>query len=130
MDHGLAQQLAVQTLGDDFGPGVLQALRRVEIRMCATEAELARFAGPLQAGTRGMFLGTPMHAADDLELDDEEAERIPPSGFIFLISANLADADDLRLTLYHEVGHALGLDESEVAALGLSHANRLTEGRF
>ena len=38
---------------------------------------------------------------------------------IVLNAAKLLTAEDVSLTLLHEVGHALGFDEYEVAALGL-----------
>jgi hypothetical protein len=40
-------------------------------------------------------------------------------GTIYLLARNLETPDDAKIALAHETGHALGLDEAEVAELGL-----------
>lgn len=83
-------------------------------------------------GVRGVFLGRQAATVDGAEIDealiDDAAALVPPRGFVFLVAENLADADDVRATLLHEIGHALGLDESQVAELGLSEPHRMHEG--
>jgi predicted Zn-dependent protease with MMP-like domain len=68
----------------------------------------------------GLFVGPTTH-----ELAEDWGAELPPS--IYLFQRNLEriarDRDELakeiRTTLFHEVGHLLGLDEDEVEALGL-----------
>jgi predicted Zn-dependent protease with MMP-like domain len=63
--------------------------------------------------SRGMYEGTfPSESDDELEI-----ER--PEGTIYLVADNLVDKADARTVLLHEMAHALGLDETEVAGLGL-----------
>jgi hypothetical protein len=62
---------------------------------------------------RGMYEGTFDGSTDD------EIEQEKPEGTIYLVADNLADKADARTVLLHEMAHALGLDEHEVAGLGL-----------
>jgi len=63
---------------------------------------------------RGMYLG------EYLEADGDDADDVEPlQGVMLLNASKLATFDDLLFTVLHEVGHALGYDEDEVAALGL-----------
>lgn len=62
---------------------------------------------------RGMYEGTFPSGSDD------EIEQERPEGTIYLVAANLTDKADARTVLLHEMAHALGLDETEVAGLGL-----------
>lgn len=64
---------------------------------------------------RAVFLGTPVDPGADL--DDEDTAG--PTGVIVLNAAMLRDEDDVLDTLLHEIGHALGYDEDEIAALEL-----------
>ncbi len=70
---------------------------------------------------KGLFLGEAMeHEDEDGEGDNTDTETVSlPEGFIILVASNLADEKEAALVLLHEVGHALGLDEAGVAALGL-----------
>lgn len=64
---------------------------------------------------RAVYLGTPLDPAGD----DEDLEVDGPTGTIVLNAAMLGDPEDVLYTLLHEMGHALGYDEDEIAALGL-----------
>jgi hypothetical protein len=93
------------------------ALAGVETRVVVTGAELASLGA--RADARGMFTGAQAVFGDGAEeADDPDAKR--PTGYIFLVAANLRHPGDVRLTWLHEVGHALGMDEAEVAELGLT----------
>ena len=50
---------------------------------------------------------------------DEDQPSDPPHGVIFLVATNITNKNEAMQVLMHEVGHALGLDEQEVAALDL-----------
>ena len=63
---------------------------------------------------RGVFLGTQATESADGEDGGATAE-----GSIVLNARNLATAEDVRDTLAHEIGHALGMSEEEVENLGL-----------
>lgn len=54
-----------------------------------------------------------------LEGDDDEAETPPPQGAIYINAVQHFTSDEVTRTLHHEIGHALGLSDDEVAALGL-----------
>lgn len=64
---------------------------------------------------RGLYLGTTARALD------VEGDAVPqlPYGAIVINCAAVADFDDVRDTLAHEMGHALGMSEEEVENLGL-----------
>ncbi|QDV06406.1 Possibl zinc metallo-peptidase [Planctomycetes bacterium Poly30] len=69
----------------------------------------------------GLFVGPTIH-----ELADAVSGELPPT--IYLFQRNLERmargpeelAIEIRVTLFHEIGHLLGLDEDEVAAMGLA----------
>lgn len=68
----------------------------------------------------GLFTGPDLH-----ELAEEQVAILPPT--IYLFQRNLERAtsevqplrEEIRVTLYHELGHLLGLDEEEVDSMGL-----------
>jgi predicted Zn-dependent protease with MMP-like domain len=68
----------------------------------------------------GLFVGPTLH-----ELAEERNGELPPT--IYLFKRNLERAatsreelfEEIRVTLFHEIGHLLRLDEDEVAAMGL-----------
>ncbi len=86
------------------------ALSQVQIQVLATPRE----SDPADA--RGCFEGT--QATPDLDME-EDGDEEPAVGTIYLFASNLPTTDLVHLTFAHEVGHALGLDEDEVAELGL-----------
>ncbi len=69
----------------------------------------------------GLFVGPNIH-----DLAEGASGELPPT--IYLFQRNLermaSSVEDLgveiRVTLFHEIGHLLGLDEDEVAAIGLA----------
>ena len=69
----------------------------------------------------GLFVGPTIH-----DLAEDFPAQLPPS--IYLFQRNLERmardeehlAEEIRVTLFHEIGHLLGLDESGVAELGLA----------
>jgi predicted Zn-dependent protease with MMP-like domain len=63
---------------------------------------------------RGLYLGT---VARPLDSGDEVPQL--PEGAIVINCQTVANAEDVRDTLAHEMGHALGLTEEEVENLGL-----------
>ncbi len=109
-----AADLAWDSLGDE----VQAALEHVEIVLAATydDPDLVTKGIGLPPDTRAVFIGDQAELADE---DDPGSEGTPAGGVIILVAAMLRDDDDVRLTLLHEVGHALGLDEDEVENLGL-----------
>ena len=65
---------------------------------------------------RGLYLGTTAKL-----YDDTSGGAVPPlaQGSIVLNAPALTDFLDVRNTLAHEIGHALGMSEAEVEDLGL-----------
>lgn len=69
----------------------------------------------------GLFVGPTIH-----DLAEGASAELPPS--IYLFQRNLermcTDSaklqEEIRITLFHEIGHLLGLDEDEVAGMGLA----------
>lgn len=73
---------------------------------------------PVQA--KGIWFGDSAEVVEAQENDGELSETIEyANGAIVLIVPNLLDTDEVDIVLLHEIGHALGLDEDEVEALGL-----------
>lgn len=80
----------------------------------------------LPADTKGIFIGEPMEVEDE----DGEGEHVIEEladGAIAIVASNLKDADEIVLVLLHEIGHALGLDEEGVKALGLGVSSTSSE---
>lgn len=67
---------------------------------------------------KGVFIGEPMEVEDGDGEDEHETVTLP-NGAIALIASNIKDPEEATLVLLHEIGHALGMDEEEVKALGL-----------
>ena len=84
-----------------------------ELKEAVKESGQERVAIP--RNFRAVYLGTPLAEA----ADDEDDEVDGPTGTIVLNAAMLRDPEDVLYTLLHEMGHALGYDEDEIAALGL-----------
>ncbi len=68
----------------------------------------------------GLFVGPTLH-----ELAEERSGELPPAIYLFKRNIERASGsreellEEIRITLFHEIGHLLGLDEDEVAAMGL-----------
>lgn len=68
----------------------------------------------------GLFTGPDIH-----ELAEDQTGTLPPTIYLFQRNLERASAEpqtlreEVRVTLYHELGHLLGLDEEEVDSLGL-----------
>lgn len=75
------------------------------------------FADELAATTKGCFLGAPMETEESEDGPDEIVAL--PEGSIILVAENFRDQEEVQLVVLHEVGHALGYDEDEIARLGL-----------
>lgn len=108
---------------------VTDQLEDVEILMYESpelaQADLDQLLEPVEgeplvipADCKGVFIGEPMEVEDSDDTEQEEVELLP-DGIIALIASNLATAEEVGLVLMHEMGHALGMDEDEVKALGL-----------
>ena len=74
---------------------------------------------------KGAFVGAPLETSRDAEdgkdvSADEQDGDLPPEGIILMVAANIANEDEAASILMHEVGHALGLDEDAVDAIGLN----------
>jgi predicted Zn-dependent protease with MMP-like domain len=66
---------------------------------------------------RGLYLGTTARALSSAAGDDVTPQL--PYGSIVLNCQAVEGLEDVRDTLAHEMGHALGLSEEEVENLGL-----------
>lgn len=73
---------------------------------------------PIPADCKGAFIGEQMESEDEDEESELETVALP-NGVIALIASNISDANEAIVILLHELGHALGMDEEEVKALGL-----------
>ena len=114
-----------QVVGEELPDEWADALAGITIHVAASRADVGVLrAAVAESGQkavriprdfRGLFMGTPVDPAADL--DDEETAG--PVGVVVLNAAMLESPDDVQDTLIHEFGHALGLDEDEIAALGL-----------
>ncbi|MCY2961294.1 MAG: metallopeptidase family protein [Planctomycetota bacterium] len=68
----------------------------------------------------GLFVGT-----SRLDAAEDSTAELPPRIFLFQRNLERASRDEaelveqIRTTLYHEIGHLLGFDEEGVAAMGL-----------
>ena len=75
----------------------------------------------IPADLLGLFVGPTLQ-----ELAEGRSAELPPTIYLFQRNLERAvhDRDELReqirITLFHEIGHLLGLDEDEVAAMGLA----------
>lgn len=121
----------VALAANDMDPKIREQLEDVEILICrdpahATEeiehayepAEGEAAHEPIPADCKGVFMGEPMEIEASDETEEDETIYYP-DGHIFLVASNIKDQDEAALVLMHEIGHALGLDEDEVKALGL-----------
>jgi predicted Zn-dependent protease with MMP-like domain len=111
--------------------GVAAAIENVTVHVARDRGDLevlraavrAAKIGPakIPANFRAVFMGVPLETrADEYDpdaVDDERPAKV--RGAIVLNASLLRDQEDVLYTLLHEIGHALGYSEDEVAALGL-----------
>jgi len=119
----------VEAFTAELPEAIGEALEHVKIYYLASAAELpadaieqcselgVRF-GPEEPG---MYLGTTIEGFDQ----DDSADADKPVGSVYLNAGQLPDEASVITVLLHEIGHALGLDEEEVADLGLSMDRKL-----
>ena len=122
-----AQWKFLQTIAESEIDTILQALptdlsteaRRVPVTFEARPGKALRADG-IEADTLGLFVGG---SFADFE---SGAALMPPQVFLFLQNIwELADGneeafrEELRTTFLHELGHYLGLDESDLEERGL-----------
>jgi len=68
----------------------------------------------------GLFVGPTLH-----EIAEQVSGEMPPAIYLFKRNIERASTnrdevfEEIRITLFHEIGHLLGLDEDEVAGMGL-----------
>lgn len=111
---------ALADLPAAFRPSV-EAARIVTEPMPFAELGAQSSHGTVPPDVLGLFVGPTIH--DSAEGGSAE---LPPT--IYLFQRNLermatSEEDlgiEIRVTLFHEIGHLLGLDEEEVAAMGLA----------
>lgn len=122
MTKAEAESLVDQVM-DEIPEEISEALGDVRVFVVEgrTDPELReaiRHAGMERASVRrdfrGLYLGSTARALDS---GDEVPEL--PEGSIVVNCQAVADLHDVRDTLAHEMGHALGLSEEEVENLGL-----------
>lgn len=107
----------------DLSPPFQEALARC--RLVTEPVPFAALApaddpGAVPPDLFGVFTGPDLH-----ELAEDHGALLPPT--IYLFQRNLERAcagaealrEEIRVTLFHELGHLLGLDEDQVDAMGL-----------
>jgi predicted Zn-dependent protease with MMP-like domain len=107
IDEGVAAALA------DVQVYVVEGRDDPELREAIKYAEMPR--AMVRRDFRGLYLGTTARA-----MTDEDTAPLLPRGAIVLNCQSVEDLADVRDTLGHEIGHALGMTEEEVENLGLA----------
>lgn len=120
---------AIKDATNELPDAVRVAIAKVKIFVVESATDLKTLRGAIEAAQlgeddppvhippdfRGMFLGSTIDPA----ADDEDPDPVLAHGVFLFNAAYLLSDEDVHLTFFHEVGHALGLDEQEVEALGL-----------
>ena len=113
-------EAALETLAPPFAERV-RHVRVVREPVPFRELVDPREPGATPPDILGLFVGPTIH-----DLAEDFPAQLPPS--IYLFQRNLERmardeehlAEEIRVTLFHEIGHLLGLDEDGVAELGLA----------
>ena len=134
--QGFLRELAqrVRSRRERAALGVSEAARQAGVsRRTWTEVEAGRAnpsilvllgiadaLGETPADLLGLFVGTPL-----VDRSIENTGEMPPTVFLFQRNLERAARDEaelereIRITLFHELGHALGFDEDGVEEMGL-----------
>lgn len=103
-----AVEQVVRNVWDQLPEPICSALSAVHIVITEKADELP----DAPPDWNGRYVGT------TIEADEDELIALP-EGTLYLCAPNLKAEQDAMSVFLHEVGHALGLDEVEVADLGL-----------
>lgn len=120
-------ETAVKETMNGLPQPIVDALIDVELMICENPEEAQKelkaelgdeFKEEVTADCKGMFVGAPTEIEEN---DDSEEEEIVyyPEGFVVLCASNIESPAEGTVVLMHEIGHALGMSEEEVAQLGL-----------
>ena len=116
-------QAVVQEATGALPPAYRAQLRRARVitePMPFAELVLPEDPGATPPDLLGLFVGPTIH-----DLAEDASATLPPTVYLFQrnLERRARDREELRgeihVTLFHELGHLLGLDEEEVDALGL-----------
>jgi predicted Zn-dependent protease with MMP-like domain len=112
IDEEIAEALA------DVQVFVVEGRTDPELKTAIRYAEMPR--ALVRRDFRGLYLGTTARALSH-GVGDDAGAAVPqlPYGAIVLNCEAVTGLDDVRDTLAHEMGHALGMSEEEVENLGL-----------
>lgn len=133
MEHEEAAQYAGELMGA-LPEDILEELQDVKLAVFADVEQANAWMvenlaeppdEPLPEDCKGVFHGVQAEIEEKPASDGEEegSEEVTLAvGHIMLIASNLEPGDKFEGTLLHEIGHALGMSEEEVADLGLDMA--------
>lgn len=116
-------QAVVREAAQELPPAYRAQLERARVitePMPFAELVLPEDPGATPPDLLGLFVGPTIH-----DLAEDASATLPPTVYLFQrnLERRARDLEELRgeihVTLFHELGHLLGLDEEEVDALGL-----------
>ncbi len=118
-----AFEKVIATAIDTLPPDIRKSLERAEVAVePVPQAWMIDPSEPFHTppDMLGLFVG-----ASELERAEAESGELPPRIFLFQRNLERAARDEgelveqIRVTLFHEIGHMLGFDEDGVAEMGL-----------